>query len=225
MYEKQVHKDGIKRVLLSSDRSTARYFNQSELADLFKLAPCGECSMMDKFNEKSNNDAPGSSGKRSFLSKHPSVVGVASHDALYASSTVDVDLTSSRSTKETPYSRSPFQKSKIAKKYSSDIQVEDLTDEVEHPRTTSLGGFNRTRQNREDAKVKRNQQNATLSTPLGPIGGVLNEVDGYIMDRQYGRAMTTLLELVETDMDSIRRDEKMAVHENISHVACLLGWL
>ena len=91
----------IKRVVLSSDSSTARYFNQSELADLFKLSPKGHCSMMSKFHEKIDSNGAGSSGKPSFLTKHPSVIGVASHDVLYSNVSIDVDLTSPRS-EETP---------------------------------------------------------------------------------------------------------------------------
>jgi hypothetical protein len=82
MYEKQVHKDGIKRVVLSSDSAAARYFDNSELKELFKLSPDGVSLTLQKFNEKVDNNAAVASEKPSFLTKHPSVVGVASHDVL-----------------------------------------------------------------------------------------------------------------------------------------------
>ena len=46
MYEKQVHKDGIKRVVLSSDSSTARCFDKAELVDLFKVRAIGTCRII-----------------------------------------------------------------------------------------------------------------------------------------------------------------------------------
>lgn len=227
MYEKQVHKDGIKRVVLSNDSSAARYFDHAELKDLFKLAPEGECSMMEKFNEKSNNNASGSSGKPSFLSKHPLVVGVASHDALYAAVSVDVDLTSPRSDGETPFSRSPFQKAKTAKRHSPTTQVEDLTLDTLHigEDAKPLGGHNQTRQNRVDARAKRNEENTSLSLSDGWVYNVLSEVDAWILGGNHALAMDRLLDLVENKMNSIKGDEKLDVHEKISQVAQYMGWL
>ena len=57
MYEKQVHKDGIKRVVLSSDSAAARYFDNSELKELFKLSPDGVSLTLQKFNETVDNNA------------------------------------------------------------------------------------------------------------------------------------------------------------------------
>ncbi|KAL7455027.1 hypothetical protein ACHAWC_008543 [Mediolabrus comicus] len=77
IYEKQVHKDGIRRVVLasSSNSTTERYFEKDELRELFKLGSRGESFMINKFNSKTDNDATGASGKKSFLTKHTSVVG------------------------------------------------------------------------------------------------------------------------------------------------------
>ena len=89
MYEKQVHKDGIKRVVLSSDSAKVfRYFDNSELKELFKLSPDGVSLTLQKFNEKVDNNAAVASEKPSFLTKHPSVIGVASHDVLYSAGEV-----------------------------------------------------------------------------------------------------------------------------------------
>ena len=156
MYEKQVHKDGIKRVVLSNDSSTARCFDKAELVDLFKVRATGTCIiiyiilncisfyfflllkahtykgeylMMDKFNSKVENNGTGSTGKRSFLSMHPSVLGVASHDVLYSNVSVDVDLTALPSSEEAAFSRSCFQKSKLGKSNQT-VQVEDLTRDI-----------------------------------------------------------------------------------------------
>lgn len=226
MYEKQIHKDGIKRVILSSDSSAARYFDHAELKDLFKLAREGECATLEKFKNNLNKNATGSSGKPSFLTKHPSVVGVASHDVLYSAVTVDVDLTSAAKTsEETPFSLSPFQReAKSAQSNAlSDIQLEDLTLDTQQVDTPlkPLGGLNKTRQMREDAKKQRAQGNV----PFSSIENTLKDVDALLASGENGSAMKILLDLIEENFDSIKGDEKLAVHKKISLVACLLGWL
>lgn len=225
MYEKQVHKDGIKKMVLSAKGAEMeRYFDTAELADLFKLSPIGECSMMEKFNERMHNNAAGSSGKPSFLTKHPQVVGVASHDVLYAGiSAVDVDLTSPQSQSEdTPFSRLPYQKSKKVGKKAQSVPVEDLT--LDNTPMKPLGGLNKTRQNREEAKkAKRNQENAMKSQ--SSVVNILSDADAFVADQHHGKAMGVLLDLVEKDFDSMKGDEKLAVHEKISYVALSLGWL
>lgn len=220
MYEKQVHKDGIKRVVLSSDSSTARYFDNSELKDLFKLAPPGECATLEKFNSRN-------SGKGSFLLKHPSVIGVASHDALYAATSVDIDLTSPNKSDETPlpFSKEPYQREKVAKKdNASSDNIEDLTADTPL-KPLGRGGLNMTRQKREDTKAKRAQRNDAVSEPSNSVEKLLATADALIDMHQYDQAMAGLLDFVENKMDSISGDEKLELHKKVAHIADLLGWL
>ena len=227
MYEKQIYKDGIKRVVLSSDSSTARYFDNSELKDLFKLAPPGECATLEKFNNRNSSKVPslGSSGKPSFLSKHPSVIGVASHDALYAATSVDVDLTSpNKSDTQLPFSKEPYQR-ETKKDNASCDEIEDLTADTPL-KPLGRGGLNKTRQKREDAKAKRAQQNAASSEPSNnSVETLLATADALVDMQQYGQAMAGLLEFVENKMESISGDEKLELHKKVAHIADLLGWL
>ena len=86
MYEKQVHKDGIRRTLMtSSGCATERHFSQEELRRMFELKGPGVCEMLDKL--QSNSDQ---SGLRSNLTKHKQVIGVTSHDLVYVNSIVDL---------------------------------------------------------------------------------------------------------------------------------------
>jgi hypothetical protein len=227
MYEKQVHKDGIKRVVLSSDSAVTRYFDNSELKELFKLSPDGVSLTLQKFNEKVDNNAAVASEKPSFLTKHPSVVGVASHDVLYSAGEVDDndDLILPKSD-ETPFSRSPFQKTKIDKKDSQLIHhFEDLT--VQSPVGGALkplgGKNNKTRQNREDARARRAQNSKTLQ-PVNSIGKVVRKVDELIALQEHGEAMSVLLDLLDDEID-LKSNEKLALHTRVSHLASLLGWL
>ena len=73
--------------------------------------------MMDKFNSKTDNDATGASGKKSFLTKHTSVVGVASHDVLYSTGALDKD----------PFSREPYQLKKAKGRRSASSDDENGT--------------------------------------------------------------------------------------------------
>ena len=227
-----MYKDGIKRVLLneSLSGSTNRYFDREDLRDLFKLAPSdAPCSMLTKFNGSS---AMGSSGKPSFLSSHPCVVGVASHDVLYnnrsGNDNSSVDLTSSAST-TTPFTRSPFKNSEQIK------SLEDDTDVIEvynPPNFKPLsGGLNRTRENRMNAKVRhdnkelKDSSEVTLKNTSAAVDIALTKTDDLITKNEFAKAMDILLGLIEGEAHLIQGDTKLKIHGNIAHVASKLGWL
>lgn len=80
MYEKQVHKDGIRRALLSNSGSaTERYFTKDQLRRLFQLSAEGECSMLQIL------------GAEPHMFDDLDVVGVSSHDQLYVEKVIDVE--------------------------------------------------------------------------------------------------------------------------------------
>jgi hypothetical protein len=198
MYEKQVHKDGIKRVVLSNAGATARYFDHAELKDLFNLSPDGVCATLEKFNKKLDNNAAESTGKPSFLTKHPMVIGVASHDVLYSTIEIDVD-------DETPFSRLPYQKSSMGKSLNTQI---DLTLNDSSPEGTL------------DLKPlgKGMKQGSN-------VGDVLREIDSLIGIQKYGEALDVLLSSIEGDFASIKGDDKLCIHAKVAQVAGALGWL
>eukprot|EP00978_Attheya_sp_CCMP212_P020984 scaffold60734_cov59-Attheya_sp.AAC.3 len=111
MYEKQVHKDGIRRtVMTNGGNQTTRYFDKTELSKLFELAPLGQCSMLEKVkHQSSGNGVTGGSGKPSFLDSHPSVCGISSHDLVYQASVVNVDDPQQCDLQpDTPFAGTPF---------------------------------------------------------------------------------------------------------------------
>ena len=102
MYEKQVHKDGIRRTVMTSvGNATERYFDKKDLRKLFQLAPSGECEVLAKIQAEHREAPIGSSGKPTFLKSHVGVVGVSSHDGIYAPSAIDTVETS------TPFGGTP----------------------------------------------------------------------------------------------------------------------
>jgi hypothetical protein len=86
MYEKQVHKDGIRRAVVTSmGASLSRYFDKHDLKKIFKLNPAGECEFLDRLGQRGRGD----SGRSELL--HRGVVGTSCHDVLYTEETIDLD--------------------------------------------------------------------------------------------------------------------------------------
>ena len=221
MYEKQVYKDGIKRVVLSNAGATARYFDHAELKDLFKLAPEGVSATLEKFNKKSDNNAAESSGKQSFLTKHPMVIGVASHDVLYSTIEIDVD-------DDAPFSRLPYQKTGGIRKGVTPLNAQiDLTIDDDSPDLKPLrGGLNRTKQRIEDAKEAKRAEAMTKKVQnTSHVGKILREADSLIENRKYGEALDVLLSSIEGDFALLQGDDKLAIHAKVAQVAGQLGWL
>ena len=78
MYEKQVFKDGLNRVVTTTSANVHRYFDKYELSRLFHLAPEGECSILQELQQGE------SCTLHKFFQNHTGVLGVSSHDAIYA---------------------------------------------------------------------------------------------------------------------------------------------
>lgn len=205
-----------------------RYFDQAELRELFQLAAeDAPCSMLSKFNAQSRL-AMGSSGKPSFLSRHKQVVGVASHDMLYRSTTshATVDLTESTNTaaSETPFSRLPYARAPTRKITTNEANCLSI---VESPTLKPLGdGMNRTRQNREKAKVLHAQEGGGGSSQkMASVEEVLSSVDFLVSNRMNDRAMQAMLDLVEKENHLLQGQLKLKVHEKLSEIGSKLGWL
>ena len=212
IYEKQVHKDGIRRVVLSgsSTSTTERYFEQDELRELFKLGPRGESTMLKKFNSKINNDTTGASGKKSFLTKHSSVVGVASHDVLYSTGTLEKD----------PFSRQPYQLKK-AKHRRSDTDVNN--ENVTIPYSPRFNAIPLGRNKSKATKTEKLRQNASSSS--SKIVATLDEVNTLTADEHYEKAMALLLDIVEDENIALDQNDKLKTHSKISQIGNILGWL
>ncbi|KAG7359605.1 SNF2/helicase domain containing protein [Nitzschia inconspicua] len=85
-YEKQIHKDGLRRTVFTSTGSdTAKYFTKEELVreKVFVLGEEGKCEFLDKLNERGLNTLSTCSPEYIFTS-HRGVVGQSSHDIVYS---------------------------------------------------------------------------------------------------------------------------------------------
>mmetsp|Transcript_7164 Transcript_7164/g.14600 ORF Transcript_7164/g.14600 Transcript_7164/m.14600 type:complete len:176 (+) Transcript_7164:1652-2179(+) len=174
--------------------------------------------------KKNANNATGSSGKRSILSKHPQVVGVASQDILYSNMCIDL-------TEEEPFSKQKYHHHTIASQLHHDI--EDLTlddspmkcNKSKKPEMQPLGdGTNRTRQRREDAKLKRDLDSKKSQSEVS-IEEAIKNADELILDGLRNEAIILLLNLVENKNNLLKGESKLAVHGKISVIAHSLGLL
>lgn len=82
MYEKQIEKDGIRRTIFSDETDVQRYFDKSELRNLFKLAPPGVCDVMNKVQGQGQELKNWK--YNAFISSLNCVVGLSPHDGFYS---------------------------------------------------------------------------------------------------------------------------------------------
>jgi DNA excision repair protein ERCC-6-like len=85
-YEKQIHKDGIRRaVFTNTGNDTAKYFTKQELIHrkVFVLGEEGECEFLDKLAQRGLAFDPNEIPSHNF-SFHNGVVGQSSHDIVYS---------------------------------------------------------------------------------------------------------------------------------------------
>jgi hypothetical protein len=92
MYEKQVHKDGIRRAVFTEDTTVERHFDKDDLRKLFNLAPPGVCEVMEKV-QKASQGLQRSWGEYEFALSHRGVVGLSRHDGFYHNKPAEEDET------------------------------------------------------------------------------------------------------------------------------------
>ena len=138
MYEKQVHKDGIRRVVMTSaGNSTKRYFDRNELRRLFSLSEEGKCDVLDRLGQADQCDRVSveSLEHGTLASMHKSIVGISKHDALYAANSV-VSLLD-----DSPRTSSTFEESSGRSAWSSTstTQTNNATADNNFPKPTVMG--------------------------------------------------------------------------------------
>jgi hypothetical protein len=82
IYEKQIYKDGIRRTVFTECATIQRYFDRHELRRLFKLSEPGVCSVLEMIRRETEH-LNINWDRHSFVTRHPSVVGMSPHDGLY----------------------------------------------------------------------------------------------------------------------------------------------
>jgi hypothetical protein len=218
MYEKQVHKDGIRRaVMTSAGNATERYFDKKDLRKLFQLAPAGTCEVLAKL-QTDQRAALGSSGKPTFLESHAGVVGVSCHDGIYAPSEIEKPSGLKCST---PFGGTPAnvpcvigRSQKVLSKMKIDFSAADNKENREAgnlPPTT-------------DKKVAGMPTSIDTELASGDnVGAVLDEVDVLKARGNLVDAINILLELVENPI--LDKKQKLRMHKGIAEIGSKLGWV
>jgi hypothetical protein len=92
MYEKQVHKDGIRRAVFTEDTTVERHFDKDDLRKLFNLAPPGVCEVMEKVQQAAQG-LQRTWDEYKFALSHRGVVGLSRHDGFYHNKPAEEDET------------------------------------------------------------------------------------------------------------------------------------
>lgn len=219
MYEKQVFKEGIRRTLMdSTGAATDRYFCREDLRRLFTLSPVGQCEMLERIRMLNNGKPPtsptGQAGTLRLLEKHPSIVGLSSHDSLYNGAEID-----SQNKCDLPFNGTP------AKFHH--LNGEKAENYI--PLGKQQGVLNKSRRNREKAKIEKKA--ATANDAIDVDGDQDNIIDLDNSSRGPSIQLTALEEQMEGLLNSLEsqtvltKTEKLSLHKKIAHLARDLGWL
>ena len=229
MYEKQVHKDGIRlAVVTNKGSSLTRYFDKHDLRQLFKLNPPGQCDFLNRLGHAHS----GTGGNQFF---HRGVIGISSHDILYSEdvSSVADKVEGPPEPQENPFSSptkphftihesSEKEQSKNVKTMGksqriltrdsaatkpSPIALKSLCDK------TNTKGFGE-RNGIQDAKDNRND-----------ITQVFKTVDILFSQGRRIDAMEILMDALENHYDGIDKQNKVQLHGRISSIAHEMQWL
>ena len=224
MYEKQVHKDGLRRAVMTSTGSaTTRYFDREELRKLFMLAPSGECAVLNKLKE--NGQGFSTCHEGDFISSHAEVIGVSSHDVLYSAASIPTQKNEGNFCRQNPFSTPQKVNS------STGIQSEATA--------TILGRSKRVlMKNGETAKstlkhLSSGKENKSVPTSVEKVqkslsafsDRILVKVNRFKKDGELPSAMMFLMNVLDDSYCILGKDDKLLVHEQISSIANELGWL
>lgn len=219
MYEKQIHKDGIRRTVLSQDQNIERYFNKQELRALFTLGPKGECKKaMRDINRARYQSVLDMNG----------VVGLSRHDGFYET-TNEKQSTGFDGTAPI----SPKILGKAARVMARQTAREMLPGEgVEppssHPASTATSKAMKTKKEPrgEDNTKSLGNNFHTEKDPLDNAVARLLRSTRYMEDRGlHRRALKHLLDAVETQGDHLKGAQKIEVHRRIATISTILGLL
>lgn len=239
-YEKQIHKDGIRRaVFTNTGNDTAKYFTKEELIrkKVFVLGEEGECEFLGKLAERGlafdENENPAYT-----FTFHRGVVGQSSHDIVYSGE--DWNNTTKLGGEAHPFS-SP---TKIANWHSQSIE--------KHPTKPSspeqkqvLGKAQRVlaREGHQTKARSQEKENHTKIQNISVVGkpSALDQSVGYIsknaledilermehlgLAKQSVKAHDIAMDLIEGRYGAIPNNEKLDMHRRIAIMSAVHGWI
>lgn len=238
MYEKQVHKDGIRRAVMTSMGSTtARYFDKEGLRKLFTLGPVGECEFLERLRDRglaSNENSP-----ESRLTLHGGVIGVSSNDSVYSSKLVTIDAETNNE-KENPFSstpappRLPLSKTPTEKVETDKVAAAKVMGKSQRVLSKKRGKENLMQEKKKVEQVILNASSKArniqrYSQPTEPEkehnADPMRKIDNLRSSGSPVSALVMLMDLLENRYHDIAKGDKMEIHQRIASIAYELQWL
>lgn len=222
-YEKQVHKEGIRRAVLSNDENVTRYFERDELRALFTLGEPGVCRVFEKFKHMVDID------RYEFVYDLEGVIGISPHDGFYLKDCENKRGAFDGPVKQaTPKTLGTSQRV-MARAMKSDLlvvegQIQNLSLKDDGSLADSEGKAGAMKTFGKSATRNENIPNG--SAPKIPRGAsatkanlpatqkMLNSVSDLIERGHKRKALGILINLVECG--ALRGDRKLEVHKRIA---------
>ena len=247
MYEKQVHKDGIRRAVVNNmSQYLTRYFDKHELKNLFRLNPEGQCDFLERLGERGRTSSEGHE------LKHDGIIGMTNHDSLYTEEAheddeeEDDDQQMNAESQEAPFS-SPSKPANLTP-HKVVESVDDSKPVVKPILGKSQrvmqkgGGMNTPKKLGDKEKPFSSPSKSVTMTPRSPakpkteefantdsyddtIGEILHKSDELFSTGQREEAMKVLMDAMDTLYDELGKDQKMLLHGRIAAMANELRWL
>jgi hypothetical protein len=237
MYEKQVHKDGLaKTVLTKTGSATQRYFDREDLRKLFQLAPEGKCDVLDRLQKRGQAPSNSSAGE-AFLAPHKGIVGCSSHDGLYSTESL-VTLLEDEIPKENPFS-SPtpklnlwkggiLRKHEMPENQKSNARNKDDRPKVMGRSQRALLAMQKTSGkasfSSSQHKKENSDNNVVYEASENPLE-TLRRVDALFASGKKVEALSLVMDVLDDRYQALGKDEKMQAHKSAAAIADQLGWI
>ena len=238
-YEKQIHKDGIRRAVLSKDQKLERYFEREELRSLFKLGEPGMCRVM---NTLKDSGAAVDLDRFEFVYDLDAVIGITRHDGFYASggdtNKGAFDGSAKSKPVDTPTIMGKSQRVLAGSKSPTTVPSASVGS-PDYRKLATLGNMQVKSLSGLDASIpsasmtqKENGSGQTeIDLPLRSpkldskniASKMLDSASEHASNGRPRKALEVLIDIVESGI--VQDEEKLQVHSRTAHLAASLGLL
>ena len=232
-YEKQIHKDGIRRAILTNTgNNTAKYFTKEELRKkVFVLGEEGECEFLDKLQKKGFAYDKNKNPDHSY-SSHKGVVGQSSHDIVYSLPENFYFDDMIKSPSHHPFSSPPTEAKWFTKK--SEPKIMGRSQAVLSKKTNFKDKENKEKNgSTKTGKIKILSEKTNHSSPSNSpsndsftfLEKNLLRAESLRLSGKREQAVGLLMDLIDKNIGILSKADRLKVHEHISSITNELGWL
>lgn len=229
IYERQVHKEGIKRATLAEgggSDTVERHIKIEELQEFFTLSERGVAKFMDKV--KKEHEILGlhtNVNDHQFVASHPGVVGITRHDALYTGiRCIDVDddpkpVAAAQSPKILGRAQRVLQKNTdsyhlpVANRNASSGKISTI-DQIENLPNMKYS---------HKAAKQFNQKASKNDDKVDDVDSTIAQARVLKQQQKPRKAFQTLLKHLDTAGSKHGRDEQSQIHSEIVRESLALG--